>query len=199
MHAAIEKLHRTYRRRDGARVRWLAGLAESLETREGYAGGHASRVSELSVAIGVHLGLDDDELAEIELGALLHDIGKLVVPPAILGKPAALDEVEWHAMRSHAETGERLLDPVGLPGVLAIVRSHHERWDGGGYPDGTSAERIPLGARIVGVADAFDAIVESRPYRRGRTARAALHEIRRHAGTQFDPGCVAALAAVVEN
>src|SRR5205823_11761592 len=121
----------------------------------------------LAVAIGRRLGLRTSELADVELGALLHDVGKLEVPETILSKPSSLDELEWRAMRRHVESGERLLRRVvDLPAVLAIVRWHHERWDGDGYPDGKRGEQIPLAARIVAVADAFQAMIEPRPYRR---------------------------------
>jgi HD-GYP domain-containing protein (c-di-GMP phosphodiesterase class II) len=144
------------------------------------------------------LGLRDQELRHVELGALLHDVGKLDVPEAILSKPSALDEHEWSEMRGHAESGVRLLDRVlDVPAVLEIVRWHHERWDGDGYPDGVEGDDIPLGARIVAVADAFQAMIEPRPYRGRRTSAEALREIQQNAGSQFDPECVDALAEVV--
>jgi putative nucleotidyltransferase with HDIG domain len=194
MHAVIEKLRAPHQPNAG----WLAALTESLERRGGYTSEHSEGVSRLAVAIGVQLGLSDDELAEVELGGLLHDVGKLEVPEAILVKPSSLDELERHMVRGHAESGERLLHHlVELPGVLAVVRSHHERWDGGGYPDGKRGEEIPLAARIVAVADAFRAMIEPRPYGSRRSQRTALAEIRRHAGSQFDPDCVDGLAAVI--
>jgi putative nucleotidyltransferase with HDIG domain len=161
---------------------------------------HTTTVSRLAVAMGIRLGLRNEELADVALGALLHDVGKLDVPETILSKPTALDERERRAIRGHVEAGERLLHRVvDLPAVLAIVRWHHERWDGAGYPDGKEGEQIPLAARIVAVADAFQAMIEVRPYRDGRSRRAALEEIRHHAGSQFDPRCVEALCDVVRN
>jgi putative nucleotidyltransferase with HDIG domain len=156
-------------------------------------------VSRLAVAIARRLGLRNEDLDHVELGALLHDVGKLEVPEGILSKPETLDEDEWSAMRRHAESGEELLHQVlDSPPVLEIVRSHHERWDGCGYPDGKKGDQIPLAARIVAVADAFQAMIEPRPYRRRRTRAAALAEIRANAGSQFDPQCVKALRQVVD-
>jgi putative nucleotidyltransferase with HDIG domain len=201
MHAAIEKLSdRLDEPRGsagGARASQLAALTDRLESRNGYPTDHTAAVTHLAVAIGRRLGLGKEELVWVELGALLHDVGKLDVPEEILSKPAALTELEWRAMRGHVESGERRLQRVvDLPAVLAVVRWHHERWDGAGYPDGKRGEQIPLAARIVAVADAFQAMVEVRPYRDGRTRSAALEEIRRNAGTQFDPRCVDALRSV---
>jgi putative nucleotidyltransferase with HDIG domain len=204
MHSTIEKLKAALDKpRSGAeqardRARRLAALTDRLESRHGYTSDHTTAVSRIAVAIGRRLGLRKDELANVELGALLHDVGKLDVPETILSKPAALNELEWRAMRRHVESGERLLHRVvDRPAVLGVVRWHHERWDGDGYPDGKRGEQIPLAARIVAVADAFQAMIEPRPYRRGRTEQAALEEIRRNAGTQFDPHCVEALQDVV--
>jgi putative nucleotidyltransferase with HDIG domain len=204
MDGAIEKLRETLdHRRERAeqardRATRLAALTETLETRHGYTSDHTTAVSRLAVAIGRRLDLRKEELDQVELGARLHDVGKLEVPEKILNKPASLNELEWRTMRRHVESGERLLHRVvEMPGVLGIVRWHHERWDGAGYPDGKCGEQIPLAARIVAVADAFQAMIEPRPYRRRRSQDAALEEIRLNAGSQFDPDCVDALRAVV--
>jgi HD-GYP domain-containing protein (c-di-GMP phosphodiesterase class II) len=207
MHGAIEKLRETFDQRRGGRTdegreraTRLAALTDTLETKHGYTSDHTTAVSRLAVAIGRSLGLRKEELAHVELGALLHDVFKLEVPETILSKPASLNGLEWRTMRRHVESGERLRHRVvEMPAVLGIVRWHHERWDGAGYPDGKRGEEIPLTARIVAVADAFQAMVEVRPYRDGRTGRAALDEIRRHAGSQFDPRCVQALRDVVRD
>jgi putative nucleotidyltransferase with HDIG domain len=204
MHAAIEKLRETIHQPRGSveqareRAARLAALTDRLETRHGYPSDHTTAVSRLAVAVGRRLGLRGEQLDQVELGALLHDVGKLDVPETILSKPAALNELEWRTMRRHVESGERLLHRVvEMPAVLGIVRWHHERWDGAGYPDGKRGEQIPLAARIVAVADAFQAMIEPRPYRRRRSHGAALEEVRRNAGSQFDPECVEALREVV--
>ncbi|TML12065.1 MAG: HD-GYP domain-containing protein [Actinobacteria bacterium] len=176
----------------------LAGLVDRLELKEGYTGEHTAAVSGLALALATELKLGPDERRCVELGALLHDVGKLSIPDRVLTKPGPLNELEWAAMRRHAALGERLLAHIlDQADVLAIVRSHHERWDGSGYPDGKSGEDIPLSARIVAVADAFQAMIEPRPYRAPRTRVSALEEIASQSGRQFDPACVEALRAVV--
>ena len=176
----------------------LAGLVDRLELKEGYAEEHTAAVSGLALAIATELKLSADERRCVELGALLHDVGKLSIPDRVLTKPGPLNELEWAAMRRHAALGERLLAHIlDQADVLAIVRSHHERWDGAGYPDGKRGEDIPLSARIVAVADAFQAMIEPRPYRKPRTRASALEEIASESGRQFDPACVEALRAVV--
>jgi two-component system cell cycle response regulator len=179
--------------------RGLAELAERLETKDGGTTDHTAAVARLALAIAIELGVRGEQLRHVELGALLHDVGKLAVPDRILKKQSCLTRVEWVAMRRHAISGERLLLRIlDLPDVLAVVRSHHERWDGTGYPDGLAGERIPLCARLVAVADAFHAMVEPRPYRPPRTEEATVTELKLSAGTQFDPACVDALQRVLE-
>ena len=176
----------------------LAGLVDRLELKEGYAGEHTAAVSALALAIAKKLKLSAAERRCVELGALLHDVGKLSIPDRVLTKPGPLNELEWAAMRRHAALGERLLAHIlDQAEVLAIVRWHHERWDGSGYPDGLEGKGIPLAARIVAVADAFQAMIEPRPYRAPRTRESALEEIASQSGRQFDPVCVKALRAVV--
>ena len=195
MNAVVAKLREL--QSPSASIR-LAGLVDRLELKEGYAGEHTAAVSSLALAIATELKLSADEQRCVELGALLHDVGKLSIPDRVLTKPGPLNELEWTAMRRHAALGERLLAHIlDQADVLAIVRSHHERWDGTGYPDGKRGEDIPLSARIVAVADAFQAMIEPRPYRKPRTRHAALEEITSESGRQFDPACVEALRAVV--
>ena len=151
---------------------------------------HALHVAALSVRVGTAIGLRPPELGTLELAAKLHDVGKLTVPRSILAKPGPLDDEEWAAMRRHPGEGARLLAPyVPSADVLAIVRSHHERWDGAGYPEGLSGEQIPLGARIVAVVDAFCAMIEPRPYRPTLDTEEARSELLAQAGRQFDPVC----------
>jgi putative two-component system response regulator len=153
---------------------------------------HSSNVATLSTRVGAALGLDERELATLELAAVLHDVGKLTIPASIITKPSALDDDEWAVMRLHPAEGARLLEPFVTGEVLAIVRSHHERWDGQGYPDGLAGGRIPLGARIVAAADAFCAMIEPRPYRSPRSTAAAGAELLAQAGLQFDDACARA-------
>jgi HD-GYP domain-containing protein (c-di-GMP phosphodiesterase class II) len=135
----------------------------------------------------------------VELGAVLHDIGKVRVPEAILNKPGPLDDEEWAVMRTHPEVGERILEPIrSLRGILPIVRHHHERWDGAGYPDRLAGRAIPLGARVVAVCDAYRAMTEDRPYRLAMDETEARRELETGSGVQFDPDCVAALLRALD-
>ena len=189
----------------GRLVRALASLIAQLQAWERDATDHAREVAALSVDLALRVGVVSDEIRQIRLGALLHDVGKLAVPDEILAKPGPLDVGEWELMRRHPGAGERYLEPVlerseavthgCVETVLAIVRSHHERWDGRGYPDRLAGEEIPLGARIVAVADAFQAMTERRPYRSPLSRTAALAELSREAGRQFDPSLVSLLTA----
>ena len=164
----------------------IAALSRSMEAKDFYTGGHVERVAEIAVALGRRLGYDGQALDAIEIGALLHDIGKIGIPERILHKPGPLDETEWEVMRRHPIVSEFILSGIELhPYVAQIARSSHERIDGGGYPDGLASDEIPLPARIVLVADAFDAMTSDRPYRTKRPEHQALAEIRANAGTQF--------------
>jgi putative nucleotidyltransferase with HDIG domain len=172
----------------------IAALSKSMEAKDFYTGGHTERVAEVAVALAKRLGYSGSDLDAIEVGALLHDIGKIGIPERILQKPGPLDEEEWRIMREHPLISEYILSEVDLdPIVLQIARSSHERIDGDGYPDGRDGDDIPLPARIVLVADAFDALTSDRPYRSGRSVSAALEELRAHAGSQFCPTVVEAM------
>jgi putative nucleotidyltransferase with HDIG domain len=172
----------------------IAALSRSMEAKDLYTGGHTERVAELAVALARRLGFSQADLDAIEIGALLHDIGKIGIPERILHKPGPLDESEWAVMKQHPVISEYILSGIDFPAVVrAIARSSHERVDGAGYPDGLAGARIPLPAQIVFVADAFDAITSDRPYRPARTVLAALEEIRLHTGTQFSRAVVDAL------
>ncbi|MFN2466689.1 MAG: HD-GYP domain-containing protein [Gaiellaceae bacterium] len=172
----------------------IAALSRSMEAKDYYTGGHTERVAEVSVALGRRLGYSASDLEAIEIGALLHDIGKIGIPERILHKPGPLDDEEWKVMKEHPVISAFILKDVDLhPFVLQIAESSHERIDGAGYPKGLSGETIPLPARIVLVADALDALTSDRPYRRGRSITAALDEMRAHSGTQFCPRVIDAL------
>jgi diguanylate cyclase (GGDEF)-like protein len=173
-------------------------LMRILRERQPELHDHLNQVAELARATGQRLGLMREALDEVARAAELHDIGKMAVPDAILDKPGPLDEEEWAFMRRHTLIGESILSaaPALVP-VAKLVRASHERFDGGGYPDGSAGDDIPLGARIVSVCDAYDAMTSDRSYRRAMSSEAALAEIRRVSGTQFDPAVVEAFAEVV--
>ncbi|HEX6183779.1 MAG TPA: HD domain-containing phosphohydrolase [Pyrinomonadaceae bacterium] len=175
----------------------LKALTAALETRDLETHGHSERVVNFSLRLGRELGLDDERMRSLEFGSLLHDIGKIGVPDAILRKPAKLSEEEWVRMREHPLHGQKILRGIEfLEGASRVVAQHHERWDGSGYPLGLRGEEIDLNARIFAVADAFDAITSDRVYRAGRSYDEALAELDGHAGRQFDPRVVEAFRHV---
>jgi hypothetical protein len=171
-----------------ARVR---ALVRKLDAHDGYTAGHSSEVVGWSCALGERLRLSLPDLLELELGALLHDVGKVRVPDRVLSKPGPLEPTERALVNRHPVWGAELIEQVpGLEPVATIVRFHHERWDGTGYPDGLSHDRIPIASRIVAVCDAYQAMTSARPYRQALPPAAAAHELRAGAGTQFDPALV---------
>jgi len=173
-------------------------LAEVVDADDAYTGRHTRDVVTLSTAVADRLGLDARRRRNVEFGALLHDVGKVSIPNEILNKPGPLNDAEWRVMRTHTIEGQRMLDNVGgfMREVGAIVRGSHERWDGGGYPDGLAGAAIPLEARIVCCCDAYNAMTTSRPYREAMPAGAAAAELVRCARTQFDPAIVDAVLTV---
>jgi putative nucleotidyltransferase with HDIG domain len=172
----------------------MESLSATVDARDAYTAGHSRRVRELALALGRELGLSQAELDLLDRAALFHDIGKLAVPDSILLKPGRLDEEEWRIMQRHAEEGARIIERLGfLQDAVPSIRHHHERWDGTGYPDRLRADDIPLGARIIHVADALDSMLTTRIYRSARPLADALAEIRRASGSQFCPRCVTAL------
>ena len=171
----------------------LAALSAVVENRDPYARGHASRVAVLAHSIARRIGFDRDRIERLRTGAVLHDIGKIAVPTEVLAKPGPLDPAELVQMRRHPTAGARILRAVGSAlDVLPCVLYHHERWDGAGYPSGRTRTEIPIEARILAVADSFDAMTTNRPYREASRADAALRELERCSGTQFDPALVVA-------
>jgi hypothetical protein len=192
--AAVDEIREANLRLRSAHKDTIAALSRSMEAKDLYTGGHTERVAAVAVAIAHRLGFRDEELEAIEIGALLHDIGKIGVPENVLRKPGKLTEGEWELVKRHPVISDYILSELDLhPFVRQCARSSHERIDGAGYPDGLSGEAIPLPARIVLVADALDALTSTRPYRAARPMLAALAEIRSHTGTQFCPNVVAAL------
>jgi putative two-component system response regulator len=175
----------------------LKALVNALETRDAETHGHSERVVTFSLRLGRELSLDDAQLSALEFGALLHDIGKIGVPDAILRKPAALSEAEWTEMRKHPLHGQQILSDIEfLKGASRVVAQHHEKFDGTGYPWRLRGEEIDLNARIFAVADAFDAMTSDRVYRVGRPYELAAAELDEWAGRQFDPRVVEAFHRV---
>ncbi|TML00290.1 MAG: HD-GYP domain-containing protein [Actinobacteria bacterium] len=174
-------------------------LGDVVEADDGYTGEHCRSVVRLALDVARELGLDPDQRRAVELGALLHDVGKVAIPKEIINKPGKLDEREWEIIKTHTVEGQRMLDRIGgfMGEVGQIVRSHHERWDGGGYPDGLSGEVIPVAARIVSACDTFNAMTTTRSYRKALPLSTAITELTENAGTQLDPNVVQALVSVV--
>ena len=175
-------------------VRTLESLATALEARDEYTQGHSQRVGDVSLLIGYELGFSPDALEELRIGTTLHDIGKIGVPDAILNKPGRLTDEEFHLMKQHPVIGYEICKPLMLSDtVLMIIRNHHEKLDGSGYPDGLKGGELPLTLRIVCVADAFDAMSSRRPYRNVMAISSVIEEMSKGAGIQFDPVVVETL------
>ena len=178
----------------------IKSLALAIDAKDQYTHQHILRVQTYSVAIAKKMGLEGNELEAVNTGALLHDIGKLGVPEYVLLKPGRLTDDEFDKIKKHPEIGAAILDPVEFPWpVLPVVRHHHEKFDGTGYPDGLAGEDIPLTARIMAVADVYDALTSTRSYRKGWTHEKAKESIISDAGTHFDPQVVEAFAAIIDN
>jgi HD-GYP domain-containing protein (c-di-GMP phosphodiesterase class II) len=173
----------------------LRGLVTALETRVPGAAGHSRRVATQSRVLARRLGLDEIEVGRIECAARVHDVGKIIVSPELLEKPGRLAPSEFEEIQRHAVFGARLVASLEDPELTAIVRHHHERLDGSGYPDNLCGEEIPLGARIVAVADTIDALTSRRPYREAGSPGRATRIIEAESGISFDPRVVAALLA----
>ena len=177
-----------------ARFRAAASLAKAVDARDAYTGSHSERVADLAARIAARLGVDREQVELTRLAGSLHDLGKLAIPEEILRKPGPLSETERLVLERHPQIGFRMLESLGVDPVADWVLHHHERWDGSGYPDGVSGDEIPLGARIIFVADAYDAMTSDRVYRDRLTDDETLAELAACSGTQFDPEVVAALA-----
>ena len=177
----------------------VTALAEALEKRDPYTGGHVRRVVAYSLLLGAEMGLSREELRDLRLAATLHDVGKITTPDRVLGKPSPLDTEEIEIMRRHAADGASIVSHLANPWVVHGVRSHHERMDGKGYPDGLADAQIPLAPRIIAVADTYDAMTTSRPYRAGLPPERAAAEIQAGAGSQFCPRVVAAFRSLFES
>lgn len=169
-------------------------LANAIEARDSYTHAHMKRLSDYAFALAVELNWDQTQLEALEFGAILHDIGKIYIPEAVLCKNGKLSDDEWTEMRKHPEVGARMIRDIPyLASAVPMVLYHHERWDGNGYPEGLGGEDIPVSARLLSVADAFDAMTSDRPYREALSADVAYQEIVDGSGKQFDPNMVDAL------
>jgi putative two-component system response regulator len=194
--AVSDALERATRTRDELRERLLAptlasALANAIEARDSYLHGHCERLASLAVRIAEDLGVAPEEIEIVRLGAILHDVGKIGIPDRVLLKPGPLDDEERRIIETHTEIGDKLLEPLDLlAGARPIVRHHHERWDGGGYPDGLAREEIPVGARIVAVADSVEAMTSRQLYRKPLEADEIIGELQKHRGKQWDPAVV---------
>jgi putative nucleotidyltransferase with HDIG domain len=175
-------------------------LGDVVEADDGYTGEHCRGVVALSLAVADRLGVTAEQRRNLEFGALLHDVGKIAIPKEIINKPGKLDVQEWTIIKTHTVEGQKMLDRVGgfMRDVGLIVRSHHERWDGAGYPDGLAAEAIPLEARIISCCDAWNAMQTDRAYRKALPYDIARSELQANSGTQFDPRVVDALIQLVQ-
>ena len=189
-----------FRRLDESYRVTLEALATALDARDAETLGHSARVAAYTVEVARRMGIREPDLTDVYRGALLHDVGKIGIPDAILRKPAKLTTTEWQEMRRHPEIGARMLRGIGfLEGAVPIVLGHQERYDGKGYPGRLKGEAIPLGARIFAVVDTLDAMTSDRPYRRALPYAAARAEIEKYSGTQFDPRVVEVFLAIPED
>jgi HD-GYP domain-containing protein (c-di-GMP phosphodiesterase class II) len=188
-----------YRELSASYLSMVRTLAEVCEAKDSYTRGHLDRTYQYASILTRRLAPDYANRAEIGYGYLLHDIGKVGIPEGVLNKAGPLSDEEWAVMRTHPVIGVNLVKPLRFLGdAVQIIRSHHERWDGMGYPEGLKGEEIFLPARIFMMADTFDAMTTDRPYRRAMPIHAALEEVEAHAGTQFDPEVARAFVALVE-
>ncbi len=184
---SVEDNHELYQ----VYINIIGALTEALDSRDGVASGHSRRVASYVAILADNMGISGKEQKEIELAALLHDVGKVLISEQILSKPGRLTDQDHYVMRQHPEMGERILNQVEfLKGTKLHIRHHHEQFDGRGHPDGLSGEGIPLGARMIAVAEAFDCITSDCTFQPKRSIEDAINEIQKHAGTQFDPRIV---------
>jgi len=179
-------------------IQEILALARSVEEKDANTEGHCSRLERLAILTGERLGLSGDHLVDLSYGAYLHDVGKVRVPDSILLKTGRLTDEEWIEMRRHTEHGRDMLrEKEFLKGAAEIVVGHHERYDGSGYPKGLKGNQIPIGARVVAVVDAYDAIRSTRPYKKAESKAKAIEELRKGSGTQFDPRVVRAFVEAI--
>jgi len=177
----------------------VRALVQAIEEKDPYTRGHSERVAAIAERVARQLDLPEREVAYLRFGSILHDVGKIGIPEAIVRSRKRLTEAEFKIIKKHPLKGVEILQPISfIRNHMHLIRNHHERWDGKGYPDNLAGDAIPLGAQIVAIADAYDAMTTSRPYREGLPARQAAQEIRRNSGTQFSPKVADAFMIVLE-
>jgi HD-GYP domain-containing protein (c-di-GMP phosphodiesterase class II) len=190
--ALLTRMHRSY-------ISTITSLARTIEAKDPYTGGHTERVAQIARHLAEELKFDEAALRAVDVGSVIHDIGKIGIPDQILLKPGKLTDEEFAEMKKHPEMSSYIIAELEMPPIVKqMVRSHHERYDGGGYPDGLVGEEIPLAARILTVADALDAMTSDRPYRKALALSVARSEIEDQAGRQFCPQVVGALCALLD-
>ncbi len=195
-----EDVRQLYQRMQRAISQSLLGLANALEAKDPYTRGHSERVGAWSRRLADFMALPPKEVDQVAQAGLLHDIGKIGVPETVLGKRGPLEAAEWALMRRHPVIGAQIVAPFEfLAAGAVVIRHHHERWDGSGYPDGLAGETIPLGSRIVAVADVYDALTSTRPYRAALSQQAALEHIVAQAGRTLDGQVVAIFLGLVRD
>jgi len=197
---STKNLTRLYEDLKETYMRTIKALAHAIDARDHYTFSHSDNVTRYAEAIARQMNVDPSYISDIKDACQLHDLGKIGVHDNVLSKPSALTDDEFNQIKQHAEKGAQILEPLKfLESVITIVKHHHERWDGKGYPDGLKGEEIPLGARIMTVADSYDAMVSARPYRKvGLMKSEAVEEIKKNSGSQFDPKVVEAFLKVVD-
>ncbi len=194
----VRRLKHALRQNQELFLETIRTLAAAIDAKDPYTKGHSERVSSYSMAIARHLGLDFDDVFNVRIAAILHDVGKLGIEDGILNKPGGLTDEEYKVMRRHPDIGAQIMAPISkLKTIIPGIRNHHETWDGTGYPDRLEGEQIPLVARIIGVADTFDAMTTNRPYQRAMPLNHVVEKMRTMAGTRFDPQVVEAFSAAV--
>jgi putative nucleotidyltransferase with HDIG domain len=197
--ALVRRLKQALRQNQELFLETIRTLAAAIDAKDRYTRGHSERVSSYSMAIARHLGLNQEEVFRVRIASILHDVGKLGVRDGILNKPGGLTEEEFAVMRQHPDIGAQIMSPIRmLKDIIPGIRNHHETWDGKGYPDQLQGEEIPMVARIIGVADTFDAMTTTRPYQKAMELDYVLKKMRSMSGTRFDPAVVEALLAAVQ-
>jgi putative nucleotidyltransferase with HDIG domain len=195
----VRRLKHAIRQNQELFLESIKTLAAAIDAKDPYTKGHSERVSSYSMAIARHLGLGFDDVFNVRIAAILHDVGKLGIEDGILNKPGVLTDEEYAVMRRHPDIGAQIMSPISnLKQIIPGIRNHHETWDGKGYPDQLEGEGIPLIARIIGVADTFDAMTTNRPYQEAMSLEFVSKRLRQMAGSRFDPRVVEAFEAAVD-